>query len=97
MNRVHKGTKDLVSRKIKSTGYIYLPGYQYREAGFHLKLRSCLHDAVINYSPSIGNYINKHTFYIQYPPRRVKDKNMNDIENSLCVRNVIILTPVFII
>ena len=35
-------------RKRKSTGYIYLTESQYCEAEGHLKLRSCLHDAVIN-------------------------------------------------
>ena len=79
---------------MKPTGYIYLPGTQYREAEGHLKLRPFLHDAVINYDPRIGKYINKHDLYRQCSPRRVKDTNMNDIENSLFVRNVMIVIPV---
>ena len=46
-------------RKRKSTGYIYLPGSQYREYEVHLKLRSCLHDAFINSAPSIKKFTNK--------------------------------------
>ena len=79
---------------MKPTGYIYLPGTQYREAEGHLKLRSFLHDYVIIYAPRIGKYINKHELHRQFPPRRVKDTNMNDIKNSLCVINVVIVTSV---
>ena len=54
--------------KIKSTGYMYPPGYKYREAEGHLKLRSCLKDAVIKSASRIGKYI--------HFPRRVKDTNI---------------------
>ena len=43
--------------KRKLTVYIYLPGYKYREVEGHLKLRSCLQDTLIKYSPKIGKYI----------------------------------------
>ena len=72
-------------RKRKPTEYIYLSGYQYCEAEGYLNLRSW---------PRIEKYINKHEFYRQLPHKRVKDTNMIDIENSLCLRDAIILTPV---
>ena len=47
--------------KKKETNWIYLsPGQQYREAEGRLKLRSCLHDSVLNSAPSIEKYINRH-------------------------------------
>ena len=58
-------------------------------------MSSCLQDALINYAPSIGKYIDKHELYRQYSHRRVKDKNMFEIENTSCVRNVMKMTPVF--
>ena len=78
----------------KSTECIYLPGYQYREAKGHLKLSSCLHDAVINSDPRIEKYINKHEFYRQLTPRIMKDSNMNKIESFSFVINYIVVTPV---
>ena len=59
------------------------------------RLRSCLQDTVINSFPMIGKYINRLEFYRQCPPRRVKDIKNSDIENTSCVRNVIIVTPVY--
>ena len=58
-DRDWKIARDNFGRKIKSTGYIYLPGSKYREADGHLKLRSCLQYAVINSSLRIGKYVNK--------------------------------------
>ena len=90
----HERKKYIFGRKIKSTGYNYLPGSQYRESEGHLNLRSCLHDAVINSAPGIVKYMNKHGLFRQCPPKIMKDKNINEIENYLCVRNVMIVTPV---
>ena len=39
---------------------IFLPASQLREAEGDLRLRSCLHDAIINLALSIGKFINKH-------------------------------------
>ena len=47
-DRYRKTINHNFGRKVKSTGYIYLPGYKYRESEGHLKLRSFLQDAVIN-------------------------------------------------
>ena len=58
-DRDRKIPRDSFGKKIKSTGFIYLPGSKYREAEVRLKLRSCLQDAVINSAPRIGKYINK--------------------------------------
>ena len=55
-----KKNQEKVLEEKEKTGYIYLPGSQYRGAEGHLKLRSCLHDAVINSAPSIGKYTNKN-------------------------------------
>ena len=57
-------------------------------------MRSCLQDAVINYYPRIGNYIDKLELYRQCPPRIVKDTIMSEIENTSYVRNVMRMTPV---
>ena len=57
-------------------------------------MRSCLQDAVINSDPRIGKYIDKHELYRQYPPRKVKDTNISEIENTSCMRNVMKVTPV---
>ena len=59
-------------RKRKPTEFIYFPGSKLREAEGNLTVRSCLQDAVINSSPSIGRYINKLEFYRQFPLIRVK-------------------------
>ena len=55
-------------------------------------MMSCLHYAIINSDPRIGK--KKKELYIQFPPRRVKDTNMYDIESYPSVRNVMIMTPV---
>ena len=57
-------------------------------------MRSCLQDSVINSSTRIGKYIKKKELYRQCPPRKVKDSNISEIENTSCVRNVIKVTPV---
>ena len=58
-------------------------------------MRSCLKDAVINYDPRIGKYINKLELYRQLPPRKVKDTKIFEIENTSYVRNVMRFIPVF--
>ena len=54
---------------------------------------SYLQYADINSAPRIGKFINKLELYNQCPPRRVKDTNMSEIENFLCVKHVINVTP----
>ena len=58
-DRDQKTARDNFGRKIKSTGYIHLPGSKFHEAEGNLTVRSCLQDAVINSSPRIGKHINK--------------------------------------
>ena len=41
-------------RKRNATGYDYIAGSPYRDAEGLSKLRSCLHDAIINADPRIG-------------------------------------------
>ena len=62
-DRHSKIARDNFGRKIKPTGFIYLPRKKLREAGGHLSIRSCLQDAVINYAPRIVKYINKLELY----------------------------------
>ena len=59
-----------------------------------MELRSCLQNDVVNHSPSIGKYINTLELYNKCPTIRVKDKNMSEIENYLCVRTVMDVTTV---
>ena len=93
-DRDRKMAKDNVGRKRKSTGCIYLPGSGFHEAEGHLSMRSCLQDAVINYAPRTGKFINKQELYIQCPPRRYKYSHISEIENTSCMRNVMNVTPV---
>ena len=81
-------------RKRKPSGCIFLSGSGFGEAEGNLIMRSCLKDAVINYAPRIGKFINKQELYRQCPPRRVKNSHVSNIEDSSCVRNVMNVTPV---
>ena len=90
---IGKQQEEILVKK-KPTGFIYIPGSEFREAEFHLSMHSCLEDAVINYAPRIGKYINKHEFYRQCHPRGMKDTNISEIENTSSVRNVMKVTPV---
>ena len=63
------------SKKMKSTGCIYLPGSDFRETEGHLSMSSYLQDAVINFAPIIGKYIDQQELYRHLPPRKVKDSN----------------------
>ena len=78
----------------KSTGFVYLPGSEFHEAEGHLSMRSCLKYAVINSVPRIGKYIDKQELYRQCIPRKVKDTNISEIENSSCVKFFMKVTPV---
>ena len=68
-----------VGRRIKPTGYIYLPGSQLCEAEGHLNIGSCLYDYIINSAYRIVNTINKYELYSQFPSRRLKYTNVNEI------------------
>ena len=57
---------------------------------------SYLSDAFISSAPRIGKYINRMEFYRQYPPRRVKNIKITEIENTSRVRSVASFTPVII-
>ena len=61
-DRDTKVAKDIFGRKRKVTGCIYLPGSGFREAEGRLSMRSCLQDAVINYSPRIGNLLTNRNY-----------------------------------
>ena len=62
-DRDRKTSRESFGRKRKSTGYIYLPGSKFREAEGHLRMMSCLQDAVIIYAPRIRKYTNKLELY----------------------------------
>ena len=87
----------MFKRKRKSSVFIYVPGSKFCEAEGHLSMRSCLKDAVINSAPRIGKYIDKQELYRQCPPRKVKDTNISEIENTSCVINVMKVNPVSVI
>ena len=50
-DRDRKMAKENFGRKRKATGFIFLPGSDFREAEGHLSMRSCLQDAFINSFP----------------------------------------------
>ena len=60
LDRNFKEKKQNFGRKRKSTGCIFLSGSGLRDAVGNYKLRSCLHDAVINAAVRIGKNINKN-------------------------------------
>ena len=51
--RVYSGIKQ------KAKGFVYLQGSPYHDAEGSSQIRSCLHDAIINSSPRIGQRIYK--------------------------------------
>ena len=57
-------------------------------------MRSCLQDAAIISAPRIGKITEKHELYRLFPPIRVKDSYIYEIENTSCVRNVMEVTIV---
>ena len=74
--------------EINSTGFIYLPGSQFRQAEITLELRSFLHYAIINAEPRILKFVNKNELYIQCPPIYLKDTNLDESKNSSCGSSV---------
>ena len=60
-------------------------------------MRSCLKDAVINFAPRIGKYIDKQELYRQFPHRKAKDTNIYEIESTSCMRNGMMVTPLSVI
>ena len=74
--------------------FIYLPGYQFRQAEIYLKLRSCLDDSVINAAAFIGKFTNKNEFHRQCPPILVKDTNLIEIKDASCVYIDMTISPV---
>ena len=76
LDRYFKVARQNFGRKRKPTGYIFLSGSGFREAEGNSKMRSCLHDAVINSAPIIVKFINKQELYRQCPPRRVKNSHI---------------------
>ena len=59
-------------RKRKSTGYVLITGPPYRDAEGSLHFRLCLHDAIVNSAPRIGERIDQSELYRQCSPRRMK-------------------------
>ena len=94
MIEIRKCQNRILVKKRKPTGCIFLPGSGFREAEGNFKMRSCLQDAVINSAPRIGKFINKLKLYRKFPPRRVNNSHISEIENCPCVRNVMNVTPV---
>ena len=93
-DRYRKIARDIFGKKRKSNGYIYLHGSKFCEARGHFAMRSCLQYDVNNSAPRILKYIYNLKFYIQCPPRRVKDTKMTEIENNSYVKSPMKVTPV---
>ena len=89
-----KRTREKIGGKKEPTGFIYLLGSQFCQAKRNLKLRSCLHDAVLNAAPRIGKFADKNEFYRQCFPIHVKGTNTNKFENAYCVSSVMAISPV---
>ena len=53
-------------RKHKATGYVLITGSPHRGAEGYLQLRSCLHDAIVNAAPRIGEKIDQLELYRQF-------------------------------
>ena len=51
-DRDRKMAKNDFGRKIKATGFIYLPESYFREDKGHFSMRSCSQDAIINENPT---------------------------------------------
>ena len=68
-------------RKRKATGYVLITGSPYCDAEGSPHHRSCLHDAIINAVPIIGEKIDKSELYRQCSPRRVIDTAIDELEN----------------
>ena len=76
-------------RKLKETGYVLITGSPYRDAEGYPHHRSCLHDAIINAAPIIGEKIDKSELYRQCSPRRLMDTTIEDLDKCECVSSAI--------
>ena len=90
---IGKYQETIFGKKRKSARFIYILASKFYEDEGRILMRLCLQYAVINFAPRIGKYINKLEFYRQCHPRRVKDTKMSEIQNTLCVRNILRVTP----
>ena len=81
-------------RKRKSIGCVLITGSPYRDAEGSPQHRSCLHDAIINSAPRIGENIDQSELYRQFSPRRVMDTTIEELEKWECVSSVINIAPV---
>ena len=81
-------------RKRNATGYVLLTGSPYRNAEGISKLKSCLHDAIINPAPRIGEKIDQSELYRQCSPRMVKETKIKELEKCECVSSVMNIAPV---
>ena len=80
--------------KQKATGYVLLTGSSYRDAEGSSQLKSCLHYDIINSAPRIGGKIDQSELYRQCSPRKVKDKEIEELEKCECVSSVMTIAPV---
>ena len=80
-------------RKRKATGYVLINGSPYRDAEGSPHQRSCLHDAIINAAPRVGEKIDQSELYRQCSPRRVMDTTTEELEKCECVSSVMNIAP----
>ena len=73
---------------------MYLQVSPYSDTEKSSQLISCLHDAIINGSPIMGQIIDKLEFYRQCHPRIIKDTNMTALEKCDCVSSIMTIAPI---
>ena len=82
-----KQDKAKAINKKRGTGFIDVVGVE-KAVG---KLRSCLHDSVIDGAARVGASIDKDELYQQRPPRRTKNTTVEEIETAECVAKAVAL------
>ena len=81
-------------RKQKATGHVLITASPYRDVEESPHHWSCLHDAIINAAPRIGENIDKSELYRQFSPKRVMDTTIDELDKCECVSSVIKIDPV---
>ena len=76
-------------RKPNATGYVLITGSPYSYAEGYPHHRSCLHDAIINAAPRIGEKNDRSELYRQCSPRRVMDTTIKELDKRECVSSII--------
>ena len=71
-----------------------MTGSPYSDAEEWSQLRLCLHNAINNASPRTGNKMDRPKLYRKCLLRRVKEKEIKELEKCECVSYVMTIAPV---